>query len=101
MIMHSDRFFSTLGLAHRAGRTAVGEGAALDCIRGGEACLVVLARDASENTKKRFENSCSHHGAELIVRGDRWELGRSTGRELAVVVAVRDEGFAKSLTRTE
>ncbi len=99
--MHNNRFFGTLGLAHRAGRCAVGEGAALDCLRRGAARLVVLAEDASDNTKKRFENGCIHHKTELVVRGCRTELGRSTGREFAVVVAVKDEGFAKSLTKTE
>lgn len=97
--MDKEKFFGMLGLAARARRISAGEGAVLDSIRSKKARLVVLAVDASENTRTRFENSCSHYGVELVFADERELLGKSIGRDFAVAVSVNDEGFAKSLIK--
>lgn len=97
--MNKEKFFGMLGLAARARRISAGEGAVLDSIRSGKARLVVLSQDASENTRKRFENSCEHYNTMLVFAEEREALGKSIGREFAVVVSVNDDGFAKSLMK--
>ena len=95
--MQNDKFFKMLGLATRAGRVCFGEGAVTDSIRQGKADLVILSYDASENTKKKFQNSCSFYKTELIEAEDRYSLGTACGKAFAVVLSVCDEGFAKKL----
>ena len=51
------KFYSLLGLCKRANKVAGGEVAAEEAIRGKKACLVIVAGDASANTKKKFHNS--------------------------------------------
>ncbi len=48
------KFYSLLGLCKRANKVAGGEVAAEEAIRGKKACLVIVAGDASANTKKNF-----------------------------------------------
>lgn len=95
--MQNDKFLKMLGLATRAGRICFGEGAVTDSIRQGKAALVILSGDASENTKKKFQNSCNFYKTELIEASDRNALGTACGRVFAVVLSVCDEGFAKKL----
>lgn len=92
--MKPDLALSRLGLAMRAGRVISGEEAVLEAIRSGEAKLVVLASDASENTKKKFRDKCSHYNVMLMTGGTRFELGAAIGKTERVVLAVTDEGFA-------
>ena len=50
--MNSEKFFRMLGLAARMRAIAFGEGAAKDSIKSKKTQLVIVAADASENTKK-------------------------------------------------
>ncbi|MBR2453266.1 MAG: ribosomal L7Ae/L30e/S12e/Gadd45 family protein [Clostridia bacterium] len=95
--MENEKFFRMLGLATRMRGVVFGEGAARDSIKSGKAEIVIVSEDASDNTKKRFKNSCDFYGKRLIICGDRFLLGKYTGRTFAVVVAVTDKNIAKSI----
>jgi len=86
---------SALGLAMRAGKLAIGEEGVLQAIRSGQARLVVMAEDASDNTRKKFSDKCRHYHVELAECFDRYELGGAIGKEARVLVAVLDEGLAR------
>ena len=96
--MHNDKFYRLLGLAARARKLAVGEGRAADSIKNKRANLVVISHDASENTKKKFKNSCTFYKADMIEYGDRFTLGRCIGKSFAVVMTVEDINMAKGLS---
>lgn len=95
--MQIDKFYRMLGLAARAGKVVQGEGRVADSIRCGKAKLVIVSEDASENTKKKFQNSCEYYSIPQLVCGDRYENGHATGKSFAVVMAVCDAGFADVL----
>ncbi len=97
--MINDKFFRMLGMAARMRGVVFGEGAVKDCIKRGEAKLVVLADDASDNTKKKFRNSCEFYSSKMVECSDRFTLGNATGREMAVVLAVTNQGIAEELQR--
>ncbi len=90
---------SLLGLATKASKTISGESMVLEAIRNGQAKLVIVACDASDNTKKKFRDKCNYYNVELIICSDRETLGRYCKKEVRTVVAVTDEGFAKSLVK--
>ncbi|MEK8130188.1 YlxQ family RNA-binding protein [Paenibacillus filicis] len=93
------RFFSNLGLAMRAGKIITGEEAVIESVRSGEAKLVIVAEDASENTLKKINDKCSHYQVPIHQYGSREQLGGSIGKETRVVIAVADEGFARLLLK--
>ena len=51
----TDKAANYLGLMRKAGRIALGEYDAGAAARAGQACLVLLAQDASDNARKRAE----------------------------------------------
>lgn len=87
------------GLIRRAGKLTVGCDPVADSMRKGEAKLVVMANDISENTKKTVLKNAKAYGVHtIIVSCTKEELSFSVGK-LAAVVSVDDEGFAGSLLK--
>lgn len=93
----NDKFFRMIGLSMRAGAVEVGEAKTEDRLRYGKSKLVIISKDASENTVKKFSSLCKNHGVPVVVAGSRELLGNYTGRDFAVVLSVSDEGFGKRL----
>lgn len=65
----------------------------------GKAFLVMLALDASENTKKKFRNMCEFYEVPIYFYGDKDLLGHAMGKEFRASLAVLDEGFAKNIRK--
>ncbi|MFD1030968.1 YlxQ family RNA-binding protein [Metaplanococcus flavidus] len=86
-----------LGLATRARMTITGEGMTINEVRSGNAKLVLVAEDASENTSKKLHDKCSYYKVDIETFGTRFEIGHAVGKEERVVMAITDKGFAKKL----
>lgn len=95
--MVSEQFYRMLGLAVKAGGAVFGEGAVKDSLKAHSAKLVLVSSDASDNTKKKFFNSCDFYTAPYFEFGDKYSLGKATGKGFAVVIAVTNDGIAKKL----
>ena len=69
----NSKVLSMLGLAAKAGKVASGEFSTEKEVKSGNACLVIVAEDASDNTKKLFRNSaygnlCDQRGIRALDR---------------------------------
>ena len=95
--MKQSRVFSTLGLAARGRNVASGELQTLNAVKDGSAMLVIVAADASENTKKLFADKCSFYQVPFKVYGTKEELGHALGKELRSSLAIINAGLAKSV----
>ncbi len=92
-----DRIHSLIGLATRAGKTVSGETAVLSAIRSGKAELVLISAEASERTKKKFQDKCTYYNIPYRFSGDLESLGKAVGKPFRAVAAVMDRGFAEKL----
>ncbi|TLS37369.1 YlxQ family RNA-binding protein [Pseudalkalibacillus caeni] len=88
---------SILGLAQRAGKIISGEELVVREIRRKKARLVLLAGDASENTKKKITDKAHYYKVPVVFVDNRASLGHAIGKEHRVTAAVLDEGFANKL----
>lgn len=95
----TNKILSLLGLAARSGNLASGEFAAREATRKKNAYLVIVALDASDNTKKMFENQCKHYQIPFYCWGTKEELGHAIGKEFRASIAVNDQGFADALLK--
>ena len=87
MLLERDAFYSMLGIAMRAGALTLGTDGVLGCIASGSARLALLDALASDNTKKKFRDSCAFYGAELFETApDR--LGFAIGKPGRMCAAV-------------
>ena len=86
-----------IGLAKRAGKLAVSTANVLEAIRGGKAELVLIASDASCNTKKSISDKASYYSVRYEIADITvGELGHITGRGEAAAAAFTDDSFVKA-----
>lgn len=93
----SEPWLTMLGLCRRAGKLKSGEDMVYQAIMNGEAHLVIIAEDASPNTRKRFTDKCHTYNTAYVYAGRIRTLGSAIGKGHRAVCAVTDEGMAKAL----
>ena len=104
--VNSKKLLGYLGLARKEGMLAFGTESVMDAVRGGlkggrKPYIVLLASDASANTKKRIENGCAYYRIQcraLPVGSDM--LGHAIGKAGCIAaVGLMDEGFARAVEK--
>ena len=68
-------------------------------VKSGKAALVIVADDASDNTKKKFQDMCEFYKVPIYFYGDKDTLGHAMGKEFRASLAILDEGFAKGIQK--
>ena len=97
--MKPSKALSMISLATKAGKTASGEFATEQSVKSFRAELVIVATDASDNTKKKFQNMCEFYEVPIYFYGDKDTLGHAMGKEFRASLAVNDLGFAKGIMK--
>ena len=88
---------SLVGLAAKAGKVVSGEFATEKAVKTQKAFLVIIAQDASENTKKNFYDMCRYYRVPIYTIGSKEELGRAIGKEYRASLALTDENFSRAI----
>ncbi len=93
--MNEQRVWQTIGLAYRAKKIVLGEDDILTAIRQKKAKCVFIANDASDNTKKMYQDKCAFYEVQWHYLGTREQLGHALGKGERVAFALTDSGFLK------
>ena len=97
--MEKNKIFSLLGLATRSRNVVSGEFMTEKAVKSYDAELVIVAEDASDNTKKMFRNMCTFYEVPYYEFGSKEELGHALGKEMRASLAIQDEGFSKAIVK--
>lgn len=95
--MNRKSALSLISIAKKAGKVAAGEFQTENAIKANTASLVIVSEEASDNTKKKFSNSCCYYKVPIAVFGTKTELGNAIGCEFRASLAILDDGLAKSI----
>jgi len=68
-------------------------------IKEHKAALVIVAGDASDNTKKMFTNMCTYYNVPIYFFGVKDDLGHAMGKEFRASLAVFDKGLADAIEK--
>ena len=98
--MVNNNILNMLGLALRAGRLEVGEEPVGAVCRARDCRLIIVARDAADNTFRRVRHFADAGQCLWIsVPFTKEELGSAVGRTACAMLAVTDIGFAESIAK--
>lgn len=97
--MGMTKILSLISLATKARKTASGEFSTEKEVKSGRAKLVIVADDASDNTKKKFKNMCDFYKVPIYFYKDKDTLGHAMGKEFRASLAILDEGFANGIRK--
>lgn len=88
-----------LTLAAKSGNLVSGDGTCINYLKKDAVRLVILAEDASENTKKKFEDKTSYRNIPIRYYGNKEQLGTTIGKSSRTIIAIIDKGFAESILK--
>jgi ribosomal protein L7Ae-like RNA K-turn-binding protein len=88
---------SMLSISAKAGKISSGGFMTERALQDGTASLVIIAEDASMNTRKKFSNKSEYYHVPYYIFSTSDELGKFIGKESRTTVAVLDEGLARSI----
>ena len=95
--MVNRNLLSFLGICKKSGKLSLGFESCIDALKKKKSHLILITRDLSENTKKKFRNMCTYYEVPLYFFGEKETLGHAMGKEFRASLAVLDEGFAKAI----
>ena len=98
------KLLALLGIAKKAGKVISGTDMVTESIRSKSKTsvkLILLACDASQNTKKKINNTAQYYNIPLLsVSTDKSELARLTGHSSELsVIGITDQGFANAMQK--
>ena len=97
MTNNMQKIHSLLGIAMRAGKLVSGEDGTMIDLKKGKLNLVIVAEDASNNTKKLFKDKSSFRHVKCIELSTKSDLGISIGKDSRAVIGIKDIGFANKI----
>lgn len=98
MTNNNQKIYSYIGLAMRAGKVVSGDDTTLKELKKGKVSLVIVANDASDNTKKLFEDKSSYRKVDQVYFSTKVELGLSIGKSPRAVIGIKDKALANKIT---
>ena len=97
--MNENKIYNLLSMAQRANKVVSGDFAVEKAVQGRKARLILVAGDAAEETKKKYQHLAEEATIKLYYLFDREKLGHCIGKEYRAVAAVLDKGFADALVK--
>ncbi len=95
-----DNILNMIGLALRAGRLEVGEEPVGAVCRARDCRLILVARDAADNSFRRVRHFADAGQCLWVsIPYTKEELGSAVGRTACAMAAVTDVGFAESIAK--
>ncbi len=92
-----EKAIALLGFARKAGKLAVGTAATTDSIKRKKAYLAITASDISEKSKKEIRFLCEKNAVTFLSPElTTYDITKAIGTK-AGIIALLDEGFAKSI----
>lgn len=95
--MSNEQFLNFLGLAMRAGKVKTGEAVVMSELKKSRLKLVLIAGDASDNTKQQWINKCQTYHTPCRIVSSREALGGALGKSARVNIGITEQGFAKKM----
>ena len=88
-----------LGMAQKAGKIASGDTAVQYAVKSGKALLVLLAEDASENSRRDIVNMGKSYEVPVVIALTKAEMGQAIGKAQRTAAAVLDKNFYKMIIK--
>ena len=87
-----------IGLSMRQRAVESGSFLTEKAVKSGNAKLVIIAEDASDNTRKDFTDMCTYYHVPFCVFGTKDILGHAIGKEFRVVMALTNPGLSDKIS---
>ncbi|WP_240843277.1 ribosomal L7Ae/L30e/S12e/Gadd45 family protein [Acidaminobacter sp. JC074] len=94
-----NKFLTMMGFAQKSGNLMSGENTLELYIPKKKISLVIIAEDASENTKSRFVQLSTRFQVPYIIWGSRESLSHAIGKYNRAVYGISNKKFSRELRK--
>lgn len=95
--MNDEKIVNLLSMAQRAGKCASGRTQAQKALESKKAVLMLIATDASADSKAEFYKLAEKYEIKKFEVLNRERLGSALGKEQRSVAVLLDRGFGKAM----
>lgn len=99
MLVNQNKLNGLLGLASKAGKIVCGADATEEAIFKRKVFSVIIAEDASTNTKEKFQKIANESRISCFVYGNIDENSKAIGKKNKAVIAIKDKNFSEAICR--
>jgi ribosomal protein L7Ae-like RNA K-turn-binding protein len=95
--MKLNSIYLFIGIARKAGKLTAGESLCENMLKAGKTGLLIIAEDASDNTKKKFSDMCKYRNIPIEYFGEKKVLGELLGKGDTAAICITDKGISTKL----
>ena len=97
--MNNKKILGLIGLAARARKVCFGADSVELEIRKKKVYLVIIATDASERTKEKFQKLGEKYNIPIIIEGEIEILSKAIGKSNKAIIGIEDINLAKEIQK--
>ncbi len=94
-----NKFYNFMGISKKAGFLVEGYNKCEEFIKRRKLFLIILSKEASENTRKKFNNYSQKYRVPVISDLPKEDMGKPLGLEEINIVGISDQKMAKQLIK--
>ena len=94
-----DKLLSYMGFARKSGNLISGSNTCAFSMKKGKVRLLLIAEDASENTKEKMTSEAKASNVPVRIFGDSGEMSRAVGESGRTVFGITDGNFAQVIKK--
>ena len=88
-----------IGFAAKARKICFGADSVEQQIKKRKVYLVLVAKDASERTKDKFEKLCEEYNIKLIIDGEIELLSKAIGKNNKAIIGIEESNLANEIQK--
>ena len=98
-MINKENLLGLLGLSSRAGKVISGTDACIEYINKNKIKLMILAKDASDRTKLKFNQIAESKKIPIYEFGSIDEISKSIGKKNKAIIGITDINFSKEIIK--
>ena len=98
-MINKQKVIGYLGLSMKAGKLILGADACEEAIQKRKVKLMIVAEDASERTKKKFQMLCESNKIEYIEWGKIEKISKAIGKNNKAVIGMKDKSLSEAIKK--
>lgn len=95
----NDKIFGLVGFSARARKIAFGADSVEMDIRKRKIQLLIIAEDASNRTKEKFQELSEEYNIEIITYGKIDEISKAIGKSNKAIIGIKDRNIANGIKK--
>lgn len=97
--MINNKVLGLIGLAMKAGKVCFGADSVEENISNKKVKLLIISKESSERTQKKFIEICNKNNIPVIIDGEIDILSNAIGKNNKAIIGIKDENFANSIQK--